>query len=69
MVVVVTVAPTVALRLVAGVQVYDVDPDAVIVVEEPVQIDADPTATLVNGTVIVLVAVLEQPIALVPVTV
>lgn len=68
-VVVVTVAPVVALRLVAGLHVYDVDPDAVMVVEEPVHIDAEPTAMLVNGTVMVLVAVLEQPIALVPVTV
>ena len=45
------------------------EPDAVIVVDEPLHIVAEPTATDVNGTVIVLVAVLEQPLALVPVTV
>ena len=45
------------------------EPDAVIVVDEPLQIEAKPTATDVNGTVMVLVAVLEQPFASVPVTV
>lgn len=45
------------------------EPDAVIVVDEPLQIEAEPTATDVNGTVMVLVAVLVQPLAFRPVTV
>lgn len=65
----VTVAPVVAFNPVAGLQVYVVEPDAVIVVDEPLQMADEPTATDVNGTVMVRVVVLTQPLTLVPVTV
>lgn len=69
----VTVAPAVALRPVAGVQVYVVAPLAVIVVVAPRHTAALPTAVAITGmafTVISRVAILLQPVVvLVPVTV
>ena len=68
----VTSEPVVALRPVAGDQLYVNAPDACIVVDEPVQTLALPGTAVTVGipfTAIARVAVAEQPAALVPVTV
>lgn len=46
-----------------------VPPTAVIVVVKPEHMVGDPALTVVAGTVMVLVTVFTQPLALVPVTV
>ena len=67
----VTGEPVVALKAVAGVHVYVLAPDALIVVDDPIQYADEPGVTVTVGvvlTVIDLVPVLEHP-AEVPVTV
>lgn len=64
-----TFAPVVAFRLVDGDQVYVVAPDAVSVFAAPGHVDASDALTDTLFTVMVRVAVLLQPVALVPVTV
>lgn len=64
--------PVEALRPDAGDQEYVTPPPALTVVDAPRQIDVAPPPAVIAGkalTVIVLVAVLVQPAALVPVTV
>lgn len=67
----VTVAPVLALRLVAGDQLYVLAPLAVIVVDDPRQRLVALLNVMVGNafTVIERVAVLLHPLALVPVTV
>ena len=68
----VTVAPVVALRFVAGLQLYVDAPEAVIEVDEPLQIAAETGVTVRTGnglTVMVWLAVPTQPAPLVPVMV
>lgn len=68
----VTLAPVVADNPLAGSQVYAAPPDAVSVVDEPLQIGLTPALTVMVGnafTVTDIEAVLLQPAALVPVTV
>ena len=64
-----TAIPVVALRLVAGDQVYVVAPDAVSVLAKPGHVDASDAFTVTLFTFIVCEAVLLQPLAFVPVTV
>ena len=68
----ITEAPVVALKAVAGAQVYVVAPEAVRVVEDPEQIvgaDADAVTVGTGFTVTKTVWVSVQPLAFVPVTV
>ena len=68
----VTAAPVEALSPVAGDQLYVLAPDALIEVEEPLQIAADTGVIVTVGsglTVSVNIIVSVQPAALVPVTV
>lgn len=64
--------PVLALRPVVGDQEYVAPPVAPIVVDEPVHIEVAPPVVAMVGnalTVMVLVAVLLQPLPLMPVTV
>ena len=66
-----TVAPVVDDKPAEGAQVYVIPPDAVSVVDEPLQM-APPDEALIVGsefTVTVTVAKLKHPVPLVPVTV